>query len=188
MIYNYFNSGLDCYNKLGGNYFIKVGEEIEGDIFETLEDWNKYPYKDKIIKEVNQFKHYLRTLKEKRPWYYPSPSCLIGRCGNRTTTPIYQTCSIWDIDDFINSYEECINGKQIGRIPNSLTNTDLGRNILEELKESKFSEYVFCHNALYYKSFVVKNDQLIGIRNWQYAGFYPPEFEDIVQKYLEYIF
>jgi hypothetical protein len=70
MIYNYFKSGLDCYNKLGGNYFIKVGEDIEGDTFETLEEWNNYPYKDKIMKEANHFKYYLRTLKENKPWYY----------------------------------------------------------------------------------------------------------------------
>jgi hypothetical protein len=186
MIYNYFKSGIDCYNKLGGNYFIEVGEEIKGDTFESLEEWNRYPYKDKIMKEANYFKYYLRTLKEKKPWYYPSPSCLIGRCSNRIITPIYHTCSLWDIDDFIFSYEECINGEQIG-IPKSLIDTDLGRNILEELKETKFSEYVFCHNALYYKSFVVKIDQLIGIRNWKYSGFYPSEFEDVIQKYLEYI-
>src|ERR1700741_1152143 len=142
MIYNYFKSGLDCYNKLGGNYSISVGENIEGD---TFEEWNNYPYKDDIMREANQFKIYLRTLKDKKLWYYPSPSCSIGRCGDHTS-------NIWDIDDFVFYYERCINNEQVGRIPKSLTDTDLGRNILEELKETK---YVFCHNYLYYKSFVV---------------------------------
>jgi thiamine kinase-like enzyme len=71
-------------------------------------------------------------------------------------------------------------------IPSVLHNTDLGKNILHELKNAKFSSNVFCHNYLCYKSFVLKNNKLIGVKNWEYAGFYPPEFEDIIQKHLEF--
>jgi thiamine kinase-like enzyme len=140
------------------------------------------------MKEANHFKYYLRTLKENKPWYYPSPYGIIGRCSKYIVTPIFCTSSISDIDDFIFFYEKCINGERQGYIPKSLTDTDLGKNILDELKNAKFSNYVFCHNALHYKSFVIKDNKLIGIRNWKYAGFYPFEFEDIVAKYLDNIF
>ncbi|KXN73188.1 hypothetical protein CONCODRAFT_3853 [Conidiobolus coronatus NRRL 28638] len=52
--------------------------------------------------------------------------------------------------------------------------------ILNELKSTTFSDSVFCHNYLCYKCFVLKKNKLIGITNWQYAGYYPPEFEDII--------
>jgi thiamine kinase-like enzyme len=136
-----------------------------------------------------KFKSYLRTLKEKRHWSHPLPYGILGRIGNYINTPILNTGGLCDIDDFVQCYEETINGSSVGSIPKSLTDTDLGRNILEELKSTKFSsKYVFCHNALYYKSFVLKDNKLIGIRNWQYAGFYPPEFENIIAKYLDNIF
>jgi hypothetical protein len=188
MKYDSFVSGLECYNKLGGNYPILIGEDIEGDTFNTLEEWHAYPYKYEIMNKANQFKHYLRTLKVKKPsWLYPSEHDKVGRIGNSVNTPIGDERFIYCIDDFIYSFEKRINGECQGHIPKSLTDTDLGRNILDELKNAKFSTNVFCHNYLCYKSFVVKDNKLIGIRNWQYAGFFPPEFEDIIQTYLDNI-
>ena len=46
-----------------------------------------------------------------------------------------------------------------------LIHTDLGRNILNDFNNAKFSNNVFCHNYLCYKSFVVKDSKLIGIGN-----------------------
>lgn len=72
--------------------------------------------------------------------------------------------------------------------PKSLINTKLGRRILADLKAATYSDYVFSHNYLCYKSFVLNNQgKLIGIKNWQYAGWYPPELEQIIVKYIDEI-
>jgi hypothetical protein len=68
--------------------------------------------------------------------------------------------------------------------PELLINTDLGHKILNEMKSTSFSNPVFCHNALHYKNFVLRDDKLIAIKGWEYSGYYPPELEDIMEKYL----
>ncbi|KAK0121376.1 hypothetical protein ONS96_011549 [Cadophora gregata f. sp. sojae] len=48
-----------------------------------------------------------------------------------------------------------------------------------ELEESKFDEYVFCHNDLSQQNVIVDTEtlQIQAIIDWVYAGFYPEFFE-----------
>lgn len=118
----------------------------------------------------------------------------IGRTGNKVKTLIL------DIKDksygiesyYVDAFEDCVDDKEgtKGVVPAFLVGTELGKRILEDLKDIKFShseDNMFCHNALYYKSSVAKDNKLVGIRNWQYVGFYVLELEDAIHRYLEYI-
>lgn len=73
------------------------------------------------------------------------------------------------------------------KVPSHLIQSDLGKRILHDLKTTTYSKPVFCHNYLCPDSFIIKDKKLVAIRNWQYAGYYPPELEDIIHRYLEYI-
>jgi hypothetical protein len=176
-----------------GRYTIRVGENIDGDTFDSLEDWYSCPYKYEIMNDAMKFKNYLRTLKEVDGYFNRMIANIpidIGRIGETNITPILESTKLTSsIEGYIRDFDSTINNinKYGGAAPKSLINTDLGNRILRDLNNTYYSENVFCHNALYYKSFVLRDNKLIGIRNWQYAGFYPPEFEDVVHKYLEYI-
>lgn len=193
--YNYnYKSPIECYNKMDkGRYTIRVGENIDGDTFDSLEDWYSCPYKYEIMNDAMKFKNYLRTLKEVDGYFNRMIANIpidIGRIGETNITPILESTKLTSsIEGYIRDFDSTINNinKYGGVAPKSLINTDLGNRILRDLNNTYYSENVFCHNALYYKSFVLRDNKLIGIRNWQYAGFYPPEFEDVVHKYLEYI-
>lgn len=193
--YNYnYKSPIECYNKMDkGRYTIRVGENIDGDTFDSLEDWYSCPYKYEIMNDAMKFKNYLRTLKEVNGYLNRMIANIpidIGRIGETNITPILESTKLTSsIEGYIRDFDSTINNinKYGGVAPKSLINTDLGNRILRDLNNTYYSENVFCHNALYYKSFVLRDNKLIGIRNWQYAGFYPPEFEDVVHKYLEYI-
>ncbi|CAO3648015.1 unnamed protein product [Cunninghamella echinulata] len=143
-------------------YPILVDEDIEGDTIETLEEWYSNPYKYEIMADALKFKQYLRT-----------------------HTDFY-------IHNFVTEFERLVNGSKYHTtiIPDSLVNTNLGHKILNDIKTCNdilIQGNALCHNALYYKSFILKNNKLIGIKNWQYAGYYPPALEDIIHRYLEYI-
>jgi thiamine kinase-like enzyme len=152
---------------LKGKYML----EEESITFNTLEEWYSYPYKYDIMKQTFEFREYLRNISKPR-WYNKHSE--LGMYPKRVCTPFFKSKFSIYIGEYINYY------KKIAR-------TDLEKRILEELKSIQYSKNVFCHNALYYKSFIVKDNKLVGIRNWEYAGYYPPEFEDIISRYLEYL-
>lgn len=190
----HYQSGIECYNKLDkGRYPILVGEDIKGDTIETLDEWNTHPYKHEIMLDAMKFKEYLRSLNEIEGFFnriFNTPPFDIGRIGNVNRTPILEvdhSCN--NIESYIRNFDSSINkcNKLGAKVSPCLVQTDLGRRILNDLNNTEFSDNVFCHNALYYKSFVLKNNKLIGIKNWQYSGFYPPELEDIIQCYISYI-
>lgn len=176
-----YSSPFEFYS--GADYPLLVGENIDGDTIRSLEEWNSHPNKDEIMRDAMRFKAHLRTLKEHKPWFHPMPYGKLGRVGMHTNTPVFRTAGVADIADFVRCFEDAVNGAPTGTIPEPLAGR--AADILSELKHARYSKkYVYCHNALYYRSFVLRDGKLIGIKNWQYAGFYPPEFEDIVCKYL----
>jgi hypothetical protein len=179
-----YENALEFYHK-HARYPLMVGDDIEGDTIETLEEWKCHPYRAQIMEDATNFMKYLRTLKDtKHRWYYPSDHWRIGRCNRiNVYTPIYQTLGVDDMDDFVAYFEKTLHGE--ARVGSIAVSTEIGEAILHQLKNAHFSHNVFCHNYLCYKSFVLKNNKLIGIRNWQYAGFYPPELEDIMRPYLD---
>ncbi|KAH8548389.1 hypothetical protein BGW37DRAFT_181628 [Umbelopsis sp. PMI_123] len=169
---------------------ILIGEDIEGDTIETLEAWYKHPYKYEIMRDAMSFKEHLRS--QSRISYLGKLLGItrfeIGLIEGVRTPIILSDCDC--MERLICNFEKGVDGKfnyPRAGLPPDLIGTELGHTILNELKNTSFSEdYIFCHNALYYKSFVLKDNKLIGIRNWQYAGFYPPEFEEVTYKYLEF--
>ena len=189
----YFDTPFDYYHKHDKGYYpIQIGEDIEGDTFNTLQEWYDYPYKYKIMNEAMEFKQYLRKISKPNvlQTYLGILHTELGRCHEYSLvdTPIIEEFRGDFIEYLIKDYEKAVYGELGYSVPSSLVNTDIGKKILYNLKNTKYSDLVFCHNALYYKSFIVKDNRLIGIRNWKYAGLYPPEFEDAVHPYLEYIF
>jgi hypothetical protein len=169
---------------------ILIGEDIEGDTIETLEEWYGHPHKYEIMQGAMKFKEHIRSASS-LPYLGKFLGMQRSEVGlyDGIVTPIIRCHSdylTYLIDDFEKGVDGRFNHPKAG-LPPDLVETNLGKTILKELRNTTFSkDYIFCHNALYYKSFVLKNSKLIGIRNWQYAGFYPPEFEDIVHKYLEF--
>ncbi|KAI8578371.1 hypothetical protein K450DRAFT_247568 [Umbelopsis ramanniana AG] len=168
---------------------ILIGEDIVGDTIETLEEWYSHPHKYEIMQDAMKFKEHLRSASS-LPYWVKFLGMHRDEVGmfHGIVTPIIRCFSdylAYLIDDFEKGVNGTFNHPNAG-VPPDLIETQLGKTILNELRNTTFSkDYVFCHNALYYKSFVLKDNKLIGIRNWQYAGFYPPEFEDIIHKYLE---
>jgi hypothetical protein len=187
-----YNSPLDFYKIKSKNYPLLVGNDIEGDVILSKKEWDNHINKEEIMNDIAKFKDHLRSLNE-TSWIerviLKNP-VEIGRCrglaNHEINVPIIKDISVSTINGLIYSYEEEMQQSAPLHIPSVLHNTDLGKNILHELKNTKFSSNVFCHNYLCYKSFVLKNNKLIGVKNWEYAGFYPPEFEDIIQKHLEF--
>jgi hypothetical protein len=53
-----------------------------------------------------------------------------------------------------------------------------------KFKEAKAPEFVFCHNDLSQHNILVDEDtlQITAILDWEYAGFYPKEFEGAFYK------
>jgi hypothetical protein len=195
-LFKMYIPSIEQYKSFNKSYNdIIVGEDIEGDKFDTFEEWNAYPYKYEIMNEAMKFKEHLRKISYVR-WFRDVKR--LDRLGlpNMTfykfNTPIIyplKNNTIHKMNGLLREFEKCVNGNNDEfQCPSSLVNTKLGLKLLSELKEAKFTDNIFCHNALYYKSFVVKNNKLVGIRNWQYAGYFPPEFEDIIAKYLDNIF
>jgi hypothetical protein len=115
---------------------------------------------------------------------------IIDNCSDPlASTPLIQKLVLEkgdSVDNFIHSFE-CMMQLHDHKptCPESLINTELGKNILEDLKSANYSPSRFCHNALHYKNFVLKDNQLIGITGWEYSGRYPPELEDIIAKYID---
>ncbi|CAO3622256.1 unnamed protein product [Cunninghamella echinulata] len=169
----YYSSPLAYYHKFDkGRYPIIVGEEIEGQTFNTVEEWYAYPYKYEVMFDAMKFKNYLREISKKK--FIEKVVGLkhheIGRChGNHNVfdTPLVKKFDRNFLTYLIDEYgkSSCVNNQ-----------------LFCDLKNTAYSDNLFCHNYLCYKSFVVKNNKLIGIRNWQYAGFFPPEFEDIKES------
>jgi hypothetical protein len=158
-----------------GEEILMIDDEIDGYTMSTREEWQAHPYKDEIMETIASFKAHLRELSARCPrvpgsYYLGRP----GRLQPQINTPILQTSNDgeYGMHDLISEL------RKRGTCSDKL---------IDELDSAHFSKAVFCHNYLNYKSFVLdrKQGRLIGIKNWQYAGFYPPEFEDIVQPYLE---
>ncbi|CAO3613873.1 unnamed protein product [Cunninghamella echinulata] len=177
--------GLSYYKRLSNKYL-----DTEGDKINSLEYWYQYIYKYDIMNEVAMFKNELRNM-TKSTWYRKN-NVYIGMYPRPVITPIIKfelMERIETIYDLIKEFELNVTGKRGGKgsIPDILKGTIIGNAILKELKETHYSENVFCHNNLYYKNFIIKENKLIGIDHWECSGFYPPEFEDIIQRYLEFI-
>lgn len=157
MKYDSFSSGVECYQKFGANYPLIVSDNIEGDTINSLEEWYNHPYKYEIMADAMKFKQYLRTFKIIKPkWWYPSEQYLIGRIGMGVNTPIGDGLYVDSINEVIDHYESK-NGDQ---------------RLIDELKNVKtYGKNVFCHNYLCYKSFVIKDNKLIGIKIGDIQGF-----------------
>ena len=163
-------------------------EPIEGDkIFNTLEEWYSYPYKYDIMNQVLDFNKSMHQ--EANAWWFRvERRTMIGLYPEPTNTPIYYS-EINFINEFIKRFGQGVRDEpHNGIIPKSLIQTRLGYTIYQELTDAipTFTNNVFCHGCLRYDSFIVRDNKLVGIRNWEYAGYYPPEFDTIIQRYLEY--
>lgn len=173
---------------------VAAGEDIDGDTFDTLEAWHRYPHKCEVMAEAMRFKEHLRKISYVK-WFRDAKRLnrlgLPDRSFYRFSTPIIHSTSsktVYKMDALLREFEKCVSADATDfECPASLVKTELGQTILSELQQASFTENVFCHNALYYKSFVVKGSKLVGIRNWQHAGYFPPEFEDVVHPHLERI-
>ncbi|CAO3652763.1 unnamed protein product [Cunninghamella echinulata] len=168
-----------------------AGEDIMGDVIHTLEEWYNNPYKYEIMKNAIKFKEFLHKMSAPK-WYGPSNfDAEMGMGPKPICTPIMTIpfTSIY-IEDYIDYFEKAVNQVAEGyiTIPKSLRGTDLGRRILSDLRDAEkkhlFGGNVFCHMGLNYRSFVMKNNVLIGIRQWQYSGYYPAELENIIHSVL----
>jgi thiamine kinase-like enzyme len=184
------DNAIFLYNSINRDINIKAGHKIHGKKLK-----NKNEMTSELQDELSKFKEYLKKqsyifsdLEE----YRDIPFIGIPTRRVKLNTPILKEkewLSIKSMDDFIQAFENVLKTGSNGRfeIPDSLVNSTLGIKILEDLKKTSFSQKVFCHNYLNWKSIVLKNDSLYGVINWQYAGYYPPEFEDILEKYMEFI-
>jgi hypothetical protein len=179
--------------KDSASYHILAGQDLEGDRIHSLEEWNAYPYKAEIERDVEDFKKFLvrESLSFRHAEEHRS-ECFLGIQFNLVplNTPILYDVRrrVGDIDKFISAFSSAIDGKK-SKYKVKLTNNldlEVAKSILYDLKNTKFSPSVFCHCFLNYKSLVLKDNKLIGITNWQYAGYYPPEFEAIIEKYMEH--
>src|ERR1700748_2826682 len=99
-----YKSAFDCYNKYDQGYYpMIIGEDIEGDTIDNLEEWNLHPYKNEIMEDAMKFKE------KKRHWSHPTNREEIGRIDDiDINIPIFLSGSMQFIDDFIYYYEKSI--------------------------------------------------------------------------------
>jgi len=185
--------------------FPGIHVDVDGKVL-TKEEWVALPESTRaeIMGDAMRFKAHLRKISQTRflinkilgTTFFEKLSRelqglnFIGTCDTwRICTPILEgSGAADDMPGFIRVFELAIQQEtKYFKAPKTLVGTELGQTILNELKNTEFGLNVFCHNALDYNSFVVINGKLSGIVNWQYAGYYPQEFEDLIVKYLSVI-
>ncbi|KXN68659.1 hypothetical protein CONCODRAFT_8980 [Conidiobolus coronatus NRRL 28638] len=182
---------------LGKNkYEVISGIDIEGDKINTIQEWYALPNKYNIMCDAYKYREHLHKITRSwiRSFGLGNDLGLIHIEDYQIRTPILEQQAdgeyISNMQHFISVFESIVKGRSVTGyyVPKCLIQTEPGYNLVCELKNAKYSRNVLCHNALCYKSFVLKNNQLHGITNWRYAGYYPPEFENIISKYLVFLF
>jgi hypothetical protein len=156
-------------------------------VFDTLEEWNAYPYKYDIMIQVYEFMNSLHKLSDFKLKYLYGVGRHLGMFPKDIILPIYHNDSTYSIERLVNDIKGAIYGEECVYINEKLLKTDMGYKLCHELCSTVFTDNVFCHNYLRYDSFIVNNNKLVGIKNWDYCGYYPKEFEIIIQRYLEFI-
>ncbi|ORX65179.1 hypothetical protein DL89DRAFT_271262, partial [Linderina pennispora] len=172
----------DLYRDFGGK--LKTCYDGNGILFRSLEEWNAYPYKEAILKQIDELRLFLRT-KSSRWWYGTRSEA--GMSPGNIVTPIITCCSM-DIRILIEYICEGIRGSKINlHMPQSIICTDLGRSLANDFLSIKsHSKLVFCHTFLTYHSLIVNGNKLIGVTNWKYAGYYSVEFDDVIYRYINH--
>jgi hypothetical protein len=178
--------------KMKRNYHIIGAKDIEGEKIHSLEEWNAHAYKAEIEEDVKEFKKFLRqdpSVQDIADDYITKYFLGVQFKGVILNTPILYDPEreVGDIQDLILAFSSAIEGEnKYGVEVPDILKSELGNKILHDLKSTTYSPSVFCHCYLNYKSLVLQDNKLIGITNWQYAGYYPPEFESIIEKYMEH--
>ncbi|ORX65204.1 hypothetical protein DL89DRAFT_271279 [Linderina pennispora] len=175
----------DLYREFGGK--LKTIDDGSGLTFKSIEEWDNYLHKEKIMKQVEKLREFLKVRSNR--WWLGTRS-EVGMSPGPAITPIC-LCESMDIKylvEYICKDIYGINAYNYSKVPQKFIKTQIGYGLARDLSSiTSFSKLAFCHTFLRYDSFIVRGDKLIGVINWRFAGYYPIEFDEVIRKYIEYV-